>query len=191
MVRGIRNFFGISVSEAKLPYQIYFPAAAQLRSFFPLSNTVSKPAPRKGRGQFCNQTYLPLERGLKESQIPLCDNYKKYCTRFFLVGIRINELSPTTVPYLFSPNSSMCPLEIRHKQTLSGIAAVLIKTKTADIIAEVPQARVCTSFFFLFSGRSFLCLPPVGAYIDTTTQHQSLWGESTSRLQKTETSNTC
>lgn len=85
----------------------------------------------------------------------------------------------------------MCPLEIRHKQTLSGIAAVLIKTKTADIIAEVPQARVCTSFFFLFSGRSFLCLPPVGAYIDTTTQHQSLWGESTSRLQKTETSNTC
>lgn len=105
----------------------------------------------------------------------------------------------TTVPHLFFPDTDMVSTgdktQVNLTQLSSGVGTAVIRTKFADTMAEVSQARVCTGVYFPFSGRLFLCLPPVGARISATTSvvrnnasaHE---GESTSRLHRVETSNT-
>lgn len=157
---------------------------------------VSKPSSRKGKGQFCNWTYLPWEKGLKETQIPLCDNSKKYCTGFFLEGIRTNELSPTkNVPYLFFPNANMVSTGDKTQLILAWNRGSVDQNKICRHHGRGLTSQSLHQFIFLFSGRLFLCFPPGGACIDTTTtpllrSNTNAWrGESTSRLQKTETRN--
>lgn len=84
------------------------------------------------------------------------------------MGIRKKELSPTTtVPHLFFPNASMVSPGDKTQVNLVWNSKSVDQKKNCRHHGR--PARVCTSFSFLFSGRSFLCLPPVGAYIDTTT----------------------
>lgn len=88
------------------------------------------------------------------------------------MGIRINELSPTTtVPYLFFPNARVVSPGDKTQVNLVWNSSSVDQNKNCRHHGRglTSQSLHQFVFFFLFSGSSFLYLPPVGAYIDTTT----------------------
>lgn len=88
----------------------------------------------------------------------------------FFMGISINELSPsTTVPYLFFPNANMVSTGDKTQVNLVWNRGSVDQNKICRHHGRGLTSQSLYQFVFLFSGRLFLYLPPVGACTDTTT----------------------